>query len=786
MAITESLRLILTADTAGAVKGINDVGRAAERSLSRSEKSLDRWGNRLTTVGAGFVAFGAVAAAGLHSAAQSAGELEQAVGGTEAVFKDASGIIDEYASGAAKAAGLSENEFRLATTAIGGNLKRMGFDVDEAASKSVELTQTAADLAATYGGTTAEAVQALGAAFRGEADPAERFNLDLKVSKVNAEAVALGLASSTAAVDDNARAQALLSLITKQSADAQGQFGRESDTLAGRQQILAAEFENLKAEIGEGVVPAMETLFGVARGGIGAFSGLNDATGGALGQVATIGTVASLGVGGLSLLAGQAIKTRDNLRAAAEAVSGFSGRLGGLSGLVSGLTIIAPLAVGAGIALKAYSDTKAEAKRITDRYVDALKEEAGATREATDAVSAAELTAGDLGSKLRDAGADLDVFNEAIRNSGDALEHLDNEAGLIGTVGLAEVLERAGLAGSEFADEILRVTENMSTGETVELIDRLDGLSDRYDDATVAAANTEFAERELADQHGETAGATGDLADETGNATSALQEYSDQLAAMTDPVFGMVTALQDQQAAAARVAEAQTALNEALAGGDPTVIAEAERDYQDALTGASEALVGTQSAELALNDAIAANPGLVDTAKRAIYDMAIAQGYTAAQAAEMAGQFDTATYAAVVLGQQRPSIPVSAPGLSTVIGQFDDLARAVNAASGGKFRVSVGGGGGLTMHEGGYVPGPRGQEVAAILQAGERVLSLDEVDKMSRGIPAGPVAAGGMSSVMTVNIGRVVSNDPVKFVEGLQSYQRTHGAIPIKVKGTGW
>lgn len=177
--------------------------------------------------------------------------LEQAVGGTEAVFGDSSAAIDEYARDSARSVGLSEAAFRTATTGIGGQLKRMTGDVDFAAQHSVILTETAADLAATYGGTTKEAVEALGSAFRGEADPAERFNLDLKVGRVNAKALELGLAATTSEIDDQARAQAILALIAEQSADAQGQFARESETAAGRAQILTAEIEDQQAAVGE-------------------------------------------------------------------------------------------------------------------------------------------------------------------------------------------------------------------------------------------------------------------------------------------------------------------------------------------------------------------------------------------------------------------------------------------------------------------------------------------------------------------------------------------------------
>ncbi|MFW6091949.1 MAG: hypothetical protein ACODAF_08695, partial [Actinomycetota bacterium] len=257
MAFSEVLRLIVAADTRGATREVERFGHTSGRAFGQSEQKLDRLGRRLTTVGTGLITFGTIAGAGLLSAAKSAGELEQAVGGTEAVFDDATGVIDKYAENSAEKMGLSETAFRTATTSIGGQLKRMGLDVDEAAERSVELTQVAADLAATYGGTTAEAVQALGAAFRGEADPAERFNLNLKIGEVNAKAVALGLADSTSEVDEHARAQATLALIMEQSADAQGQFAREADTLMGQQQRMAAEFENMKASIGEAVIPAL-------------------------------------------------------------------------------------------------------------------------------------------------------------------------------------------------------------------------------------------------------------------------------------------------------------------------------------------------------------------------------------------------------------------------------------------------------------------------------------------------------------------------------------------------
>ena len=251
-------------------RAMQDATKATEGLIDKAG-GLEAIGGKMQAVGSKMTrGLTLPLAAGMGLAVKSASDLQQAVGGTEAVFGDVADEIDRYAESSARAMGLSEREFREATTSIGGQLKRMTGDVNLAADRSVELSQVAADLAATYGGTTAEAVAALGSAFRGEADPAERFNLNLKIGAVNAKAVAMGLAESEQQVSDSARAQATYALIMEQSADAQGQFARESDSAAGSMQIARAEMENASAEIGAALLPLVADLAGgiadLARG----------------------------------------------------------------------------------------------------------------------------------------------------------------------------------------------------------------------------------------------------------------------------------------------------------------------------------------------------------------------------------------------------------------------------------------------------------------------------------------------------------------------------------------
>ena len=186
-----------------------------------------------------------------------ASNVEQSVGAVESIYKGFSDGVIESSNSAAEAVGLSKGEYLELATTLGGQLKNAGVPLEDIAGQTDGLIRQASDLAATYGGTTAEAVEALGSAIRGEADPAERYALNLKQSALAAEAQEEGITKAGEAMDDTQRIQALLSLTAEQGADAQGAFARESDTLAGKQQRLGAQFDNVKTTIGQALLPVV-------------------------------------------------------------------------------------------------------------------------------------------------------------------------------------------------------------------------------------------------------------------------------------------------------------------------------------------------------------------------------------------------------------------------------------------------------------------------------------------------------------------------------------------------
>jgi phage-related protein len=244
------------------------------------------------------VALGAIGAFAMD-AAKSASRTQQAFGGLDAVFGKNAGQVKDWANGAAGSMGLSASAYAEGAAKIGSQMKNLGLPMDQVTGKTQDLMMMAADLAATYGGTTADAVDALGAALRGEADPAERYGLALNKTAVNAKMAAEGTDKLTGKAKTQAQTNALLALATEQAGGAIGQFARESDTAAGSAEIAAANWENAKSALGTALLPVL-TQAATALGKFAKFAQENSTV-----VQIMIGVIAALAVVILVLAAAQ-------------------------------------------------------------------------------------------------------------------------------------------------------------------------------------------------------------------------------------------------------------------------------------------------------------------------------------------------------------------------------------------------------------------------------------------------------------------------------------------------
>lgn len=249
-----TLKIDITADARGVGKGVGD----ATSKLGGLGKLAGPVG---LAVGAGLaVAAGAAIKFG-SQAIKAASDVEQAYGAVESVFGKAADQVKRYAENAATNVGLAKSEYAGLASLVGTQLQRLGQSQDESARSTDKLIGLGADLAATFGGSVSDAVSAVGSLLKGERDPIERYGVGIKQADVNARLASQGLDKLTGAGRATAEGQATLALLFEQTKNAQGAFGREANTLAGTQERLRAKFTDVKAELGERLLPIV-TRFG--------------------------------------------------------------------------------------------------------------------------------------------------------------------------------------------------------------------------------------------------------------------------------------------------------------------------------------------------------------------------------------------------------------------------------------------------------------------------------------------------------------------------------------------
>jgi hypothetical protein len=232
--------------------------KAAQKDLMKLGKQFDAYAKKATRA-VGLVAVAAASAAAKigKDSVMAASDVAQQFGALEAVFgknaeqlKDFSKSMVEY--------GLSTADAARYAALLGTQLKGLGMEESDAIARTKELQILAADLAATYGGTTADAVAALSSTFKGEYNPIERYGVAIRKSDITARLAAQGLKGLTGETLKAAEAQAAYELIIMKTTAAQGQSKREYNTLAAQLQRLRASYTNITASLGEALLPVVQ------------------------------------------------------------------------------------------------------------------------------------------------------------------------------------------------------------------------------------------------------------------------------------------------------------------------------------------------------------------------------------------------------------------------------------------------------------------------------------------------------------------------------------------------
>jgi len=229
--------------------------------VQAADKQLKKFGTSAKTVagavGGLSIAFGTVKSV-IGPAITAASNLQESMQKVNVIFGKGASEVEKFAASAARSLGQSKQSVLDAAGAFGTFGKAAGLSGQDLAVFSNDFTTLATDLASFNNTSPEEAVQAIGAALRGEAEPLRRFGVLLNDATLKQEALNLGIYDGKGALTAQQKILAAQAAIYKQTTDAQGDFLRTSDGLANSQRTLSAEFANIQAQLGQKLLPLME------------------------------------------------------------------------------------------------------------------------------------------------------------------------------------------------------------------------------------------------------------------------------------------------------------------------------------------------------------------------------------------------------------------------------------------------------------------------------------------------------------------------------------------------
>lgn len=246
----------------GQLKEAEGASIAFAQKLEEAASKLKNIGGKLTDVGKSISTKVTLPIVGAGTVAfKFAADLEDAMGATDQIFKGSAGEVKAWADGLASYYGIAEGEALEYSNVMGAMLQNIGgLSEAEASKQSAMLVELAGDLSAMFGGTTESAVQALTGALKGNNSMLDNYGMGVNEATIKTKAMEMGLIKGKEQLDLAGKQAATLALIMEQTADAQGQAGREADGASGSMKSLGTEVKNIATNIGQILLPVITPL----------------------------------------------------------------------------------------------------------------------------------------------------------------------------------------------------------------------------------------------------------------------------------------------------------------------------------------------------------------------------------------------------------------------------------------------------------------------------------------------------------------------------------------------
>lgn len=208
------------------------------------------------------VGVASTAIAGLiGKAVTMAGDLEQQIGGTEAVFGEFADTVQKKAAGAFDQMGLSANDFMATANKMGALMQGSGLSIEESMDLSTQAMQRAADVASIMGIDVTSAMESVAGAAKGNFTMMDNLGVAMNATTIEAYALSKGIDESFASMDNATKVGLAMEMFLEKTSYAAGNYAKENKTFAGSFNTLKAATSNFLSGAG-GIEDVADALIG--------------------------------------------------------------------------------------------------------------------------------------------------------------------------------------------------------------------------------------------------------------------------------------------------------------------------------------------------------------------------------------------------------------------------------------------------------------------------------------------------------------------------------------------
>lgn len=232
----------------------------AERGLDNVEQKTGGLGDAFknaAALAATYLAGKALAAVSefVSDSVEAYSDLNESLNALEVQYGEHAEGIEKLGEKSARSIGASNAEFNEYAVSISAFAEQIAGDGGDVVGVVDTLSKRTADFASVMNLDFGEASQKFRSGLAGESEPLRQFGIDVSAAKVEAVALSEGIWDGTGAMSESQKVQARFAAIMRQTDKVQGDFANTADDYANAQRIAAAETENVKARVGEALVP---------------------------------------------------------------------------------------------------------------------------------------------------------------------------------------------------------------------------------------------------------------------------------------------------------------------------------------------------------------------------------------------------------------------------------------------------------------------------------------------------------------------------------------------------